>query len=60
MKPTLPEMIDNYAKALAEYRVAKATGASKEQILYLKRMMRLNGWFLVDLGLNVQFDDTDN
>jgi ribosomal 50S subunit-associated protein YjgA (DUF615 family) len=60
MTRTLPEMIDNYANALAEYRLAKAEGADKRQIVYLKRKMRLNGWYLVDLGLNVKFDDTDD
>ena len=60
MKPNLPQMIDSYADASAKYRVAVETGASEEQIVYLKRKMRLNGWALRDLGLDVQFDDTDN
>jgi hypothetical protein len=60
MTNTLPEMIDNYADALANYRVAVRTGASEERIGWLRSEIRRWGWAIRDLGLNVQYDDNNN
>jgi hypothetical protein len=59
MKISLPQMIDKYAAALVKYELAKAEGKDKEEIIRLKRMVQLSGWDLRDLGLNVEFDETN-
>jgi hypothetical protein len=58
MTISLPQHIDAYANALADYRAAVASGVDAEEIKYLKRMMNLAGWTLRHLGLDVQFDET--
>ncbi len=59
MKISLPQMIDKYAAALVKYELAKAESKDKEEIIRLKRMVQLSGWDLRDLGLNVEFDETN-
>jgi len=58
MTITLPQHIDAYASALADYRAGVASGIDAEQLKYLKWLMNLAGWKLRDLGLDVQFDET--
>jgi hypothetical protein len=58
MTISLPQLIDAYANALADYRASVASGVDAEEIKYLKRLMNLAGWRLRDLGLDVQFDET--
>jgi hypothetical protein len=59
MTKSLPQLIDAYANALADYRAGVASGIDAEKLKCLKRLMNLAGWKLRDLGLDVQFDETD-
>jgi len=58
MTKSLPQLIDAYANALADYRAGVASGIDAEKLKCLKRIMNLAGWKLRDLGLDVQFDET--
>ena len=58
MTRSLPQLIDAYASALADYRAGVTSGVDAEKLKCLKRLMNLAGWKLRDLGLDVQFDES--
>lgn len=60
MTRNLPQMIDDYAEALAQYYIAENTNCPKDRIAYLKNKMWLKAWDLRHLGLNVRPNESEN